>query len=276
MLAEWDAELTPDVAAGRAERGPGDKTLRGGELGADMFLINGRAHGAIPPLTVAEGEKVLIRIINAGSMSHPVHGHGHSFRLVATDGNAVPVGMEWVKDTFLIGPAERMDLEFDADNPGVWMFHCHIEHHMANGMMTLIAYEGEKPTGPAAEFWNETVAAAPGHEGHDMPAANPTPAPTATPPELASVGLPVVSTATVTMVDDRFDPVTLEVPVGTSVTWVNKGADWHSVAAYDGSFESDKVAPGTSFSFTFTRAGTFKYICKHHGLQGMIGQIIVT
>jgi plastocyanin len=81
---------------------------------------------------------------------------------------------------------------------------------------------------------------------------------------------------TISMVDDRFEPVTLEVAAGTAVTWINSGADWHSVAAYDGSFESEKLAPGESFSVTFTEPGTIKYICKHHGLQGMIGQVIVT
>ena len=74
MLGEWDSELTPDVAAGLTPRGPRDRTLRGGELGADMFLVNGRAHGAIPSIDVAEGERVLLRIINAGHMAHPIHG----------------------------------------------------------------------------------------------------------------------------------------------------------------------------------------------------------
>src|SRR6478735_9142993 len=48
MLAEWDLELTPEVATGNATAGPGDRSLRGGELGADFFLINGRMHGGIP------------------------------------------------------------------------------------------------------------------------------------------------------------------------------------------------------------------------------------
>jgi plastocyanin len=271
MLGEWDSELTPEVAAGTAPRGPRDSQLRGGELGADMFLVNGKAHGAIPPLVVAEGERVLIRIINAGHLAHPVHGHGHSFKLVATDGNPVPEGLEWVKDTFLVGPAERVDLEFKADNPGVWMFHCHIEHHMANGMMTVIAYEGEQPTGPAAEVFDTVMEeTSTGHATHG--AAAPGPAPD----EVAAQGVLPGDAATISMVDDRFEPVTLEVPVGTTVTWVNTGADWHSVAAYDGSFESEKLASGETFSHTFTDLGTVKYICKHHGLQGMIGEIVVT
>jgi FtsP/CotA-like multicopper oxidase with cupredoxin domain len=270
MLGEWDSELTPDVAAGRAERGPRDRQMRGGELGSDMFLLNGRAHRAIPPVLVREGERVLLRMINAGHMAHPIHMHGHSFRIVATDGNPVPKGMEWTKDTVLIGPAERYDLEFDANNPGVWMFHCHIEHHMANGMMTVIQYEGHQPTGPAGDV----MAVAMGHEpqSHDHDPAPPT---TPTPASTTTAGADS-SVAEVTLVDDRFEPVELTVHQGTTVTWINKGADWHSLEAYDGSFSSGKLAPGESYASTFVNPGTFQYICNHHGLQGMIGQIVVS
>jgi plastocyanin len=78
------------------------------------------------------------------------------------------------------------------------------------------------------------------------------------------------------MVDDRFEPNSLTVTVGTTVTWVNTGADWHSVAAFDGSFESAQLATGDAFSSTFTAPGTYRFICKHHGRQGMIGQVVVT
>jgi plastocyanin len=81
--------------------------------------------------------------------------------------------------------------------------------------------------------------------------------------------------ADVAMVDDRFDPSTLTVTAGTTVTWTNRGADWHSIASYDGSFESDKLGPGDAFSHTFDQPGTWQYICRHHGLQGMLGKIIV-
>ncbi len=277
ILGEWDSELTPDVAAGRAPRGPKDQQLRGGELGADMFLVNGKAHGAIPPLVVAEGERVLIRIINAGHLAHPIHGHGHSFKLVATDGNPVPAGMEWVKDTFLVGPAERVDLEFTADNPGVWMFHCHIEHHMANGMMTVIQYEGEVPTGPAAEFFNEdgVVMDESAHAGHGAaPAETPTPGPA--PDEVAAQGMLPADAVVVALVDDRFDPPWLEIPVGTTVTWVNNGADWHNVASSKAGFASDRILPGESYSFTFEEPGEYKIVCRHHGLAGMNATIIVS
>ena len=272
ILGEWDLELTPEVAAGTAERGPRDRLLRGGELGSDLFLINGRMHGAVPPIRVAEGERILLRLVHAGHLPHPFHVHGHSFRIVATDGNPVPEAAQLTKDTVLIAPGERYDLELAADNPGVWMVHCHIEHHMANGMMTLLAYDGHKPTGPAADLF---AAGGPGptdageHQGEHGPVAAPVE------PEAGSAKA-TPGAAEIAMVDDRFDPNNLTVPAGTTVTWVNRGADWHSVAAYDGGFESQKLAPGEAFSARFDRPGLYQYICKHHGLQGMLGRVTVT
>ncbi|MDQ3694069.1 MAG: multicopper oxidase domain-containing protein [Chloroflexota bacterium] len=267
ILGEWDLELTPEVAAGRAPRGPRDQMLRGGELGADLFLMNGRTHDLIPPMVVTEGERVLIRLINAGHLPHTFHTHGHSFRIIATDGNPVPAGMEWTKDTLLIGPAERYDLELVCDNPGVWMVHCHMEHHMANGMMTVLQYEGHLPTGPAAVFGSPAAAS---HHEHPT-SGTPTGQPPITPNAPAASGAVVIN-----LVDDRIDPPVVTVPRDTTVTWINRGADWHSLAAFDGSFESDRIAPGETFAHRFTQPGSVQYICKHHALQGMMGRIDVT
>ncbi|MEA2596309.1 MAG: hypothetical protein QOF01_2778 [Thermomicrobiales bacterium] len=275
ILQECDLELTPAVASGTAQRGPRDRLLRGGELGSDLFLINGHAHDAIPRVKLAEGERVLLRFINAGHLPHAVHLHGHSFTIVATDGNPVPEAAQLTKDTVLVGPAERYDLAFVGDNPGVWMLHCHMEHRMANGMMTLVQYDGAVPTGPAAAFFDPegaTGSSGTGHGSHGghggATATPPPPTPTAEPPTGA--------VAEIAMVDDRFDPNRLEIAAGTTVTWVNMGGDWHSVAAYDGSFESPKIAPGETFSVRLDAPGVYQYICKHHGLQGMIGRINVT
>lgn len=307
ILSEWDTELTPEVATGAAPRGPRDATLRGGELGTDLFLMNGRIHEAIPPIVVKEGDEVLIRLINAGTLAHPFHTHGHSFKIVATDGNPVPEAAQITKDTILVAPGERYDIAFTANNPGVWMVHCHIENHAANGMMTVIQYEGAKPTGPLAEFWETTPEAGsedqapPGHGGdepggqggHGMhhggdaapdtspqagtstptvdPMATWTPQPSATATTSASGDVIWLA-----MVDDRFNPKSITIKAGQTVTWINNGADWHSVASFDGSFESDQVASGQTFSHTFITPGIYKFICKHHARQGMIGEIIVT
>ncbi len=281
LLQEWDLQLTPDVALGNAPPGAGDRLLRGGEFGADLFLFNGHAHDGITPIKLATGERVLIRLINAGNLPHAFHTHGHSFKIVATDGNPVPLGLEWVKDTVLIGPAERYDLEFVGDNPGVWMVHCHMEPHMANGMMTFIVYDGTVPTGPAAAYFDPTTGMFDtGHE-HAMPAATTATISGATPPAApaapsATAAAPAGNSVTIAMVDDRFEPNQITVPAGTTVVWVNKGRDWHSVAAFDGSFESGRVGPGETFSARLDKPGVYQYLCKHHVLQGMTGQITVT
>ena len=280
ILGEWDSELTPEVAAGAAPRGPRDAQLRGGELGADMFLINGRVHGAIPPIEVAEGERVLLRLINAGHLAHPIHIHGHSFTIVATDGNLVPEAARWTKDTVLVGPAERVDLELITTNPGVWMVHCHIEHHMANGMMTVLRYDGHEPSGPAS--LDDIMAESTGsHVGHDTAPADATPAPDAE-TEREPDGTPAAqdfageNEVVVRLIDDRFDPVWLEVEIGTTVTWVNEGADWHNVASSKAGFASDRILPGDRYSFTFEELGEYKIVCRHHGLAGMNATVVVT
>jgi FtsP/CotA-like multicopper oxidase with cupredoxin domain len=267
LLAEWDAELTPAVASGLEPRGPRDKLLRGGELGADLFLINGKMHGSIPPLRVAEGERMLIRLIHTGAIPHPIHTHGHSFKIVATDGNPVPELARLTKDTVLIGPSERYDLEILADNPGVWMVHCHIEHHMANGMMTTIWYDGYQPTGPAASSMAAEALLAPRSDSHQHGETTAEPTPTALPTTGDGVEI--------AMLDDRFDPSTATVPNGAIVDWVNKGANWHSIASFDGSFASGRIEPGERYSYQFTEPGSYQYICKHHGMQGMLGSVIV-
>ena len=71
-------------------------------------------------------------------MAHPMHLHGHHFQIVALDG--VPLGGA-LRDTILVMPEATVDLIFDADNPGRWLFHCHNLMHMATGMMTEVAYD---------------------------------------------------------------------------------------------------------------------------------------
>lgn len=104
------------------------------------FTINGKMDGDIPPLKVKKDGKYLIRLINAGSDVHSIHTHGHHFKVVATDGRINPNPQ--VKDTISIGPGERYDLEFVADNPGAWPLHCHMGPHATHGMHTFIVYPG--------------------------------------------------------------------------------------------------------------------------------------
>ena len=79
--------------------------------------------------------------------------------------------------------------------------------------------------------------------------------------------------AAVSIVDFAFDPAAVEIPVGATVTWTNTGAAPHTATASDGTFDSGELAPGATFSHTFTAAGTFPYVCQIH--PQMTGTITV-
>ncbi|MCL6617137.1 MAG: multicopper oxidase family protein [Anoxybacillus ayderensis] len=109
----------------------------------DIFTINGKSGQAIEPLKVKKGEKVRLRLINAGYMSHKLHLHGHSFKIVATDGQPLN-DPQRIKDELLnIAPGERYDIEFIADNPGEWLLECHGDMKGTDGMKVNIQYEGQ-------------------------------------------------------------------------------------------------------------------------------------
>ena len=114
-----------------------------GELGG-FFVINGKAFPSTEPIEAKLGERVRIRLVNLGEMVHPMHSHGFATKIVGTDGHPVPEAAQLLKDTVTIGPGERYDLEFVADNPGAWVYHCHILSHVQNkgvepgGMISVI------------------------------------------------------------------------------------------------------------------------------------------
>jgi len=80
------------------------------------------------------------------------------------------------------------------------------------------------------------------------------------------------------MGEHYFAPSTLTIPVGTTVMWRMLGQQEHDVWALDaaGSFHSPTMGPGSTYTYTFTKAGTFKYTCVPHGGDGMYGEVIVT
>lgn len=110
----------------------------------DGFTINGRSFPFTEPIDIKEGERVMIRFINAGYQSHFIHSHSHKFKVVARSG--YPVNEPQKIDTVEIGAGNRLDIILFADNPGVWPIHCHRLDHIANdhiypgGMMTFIRY----------------------------------------------------------------------------------------------------------------------------------------
>lgn len=92
-----------------------------------------------PLLYLKKGEHVILHMINETDFVHPMHLHGHFFRVLAVNSVATP-HREW-RDTVIMGPRQSIDVAFVADNPGQWMYHCHILDHAAGGMMGTIAVE---------------------------------------------------------------------------------------------------------------------------------------
>jgi FtsP/CotA-like multicopper oxidase with cupredoxin domain len=115
-------------------------TVRGG-VPRFEYTVNGRAFPAIPTMVVREGDVVRMTIVNRGRVTHPWHLHGHRVLVLARDGHAVTGSPLWM-DTFDVRPGEVWQVAFRADNPGVWMNHCHNLSHAAQGMLLHLAYEG--------------------------------------------------------------------------------------------------------------------------------------
>jgi len=81
-----------------------------------------------------QGDRVRIRMGNLTMTNHPIHLHGHSFEVAGTDGGWIPDGSRWPEVTVDIGVGQMRAIEFIADAPGDWAFHCHKSHHTMNAM----------------------------------------------------------------------------------------------------------------------------------------------
>ena len=103
--------------------------------------INGRVFPDAPMFMVREGELVKMTLANRGFEDHPMHLHGHHIQVLSRNGKAV-TGSPWIADTLNVAPGERYEVAFEADNPGIWMDHCHNLDHAAVGMSAHVAYEG--------------------------------------------------------------------------------------------------------------------------------------
>jgi len=111
----------------------------GGSMAKYIWTINGTVYPNHDSLDVKEGERVEIVFRNETGMAHPMHLHGHDFQVTEIDGQKVTGA---VRDTLLVPPQSTMKAIFDANNPGVWAFHCHILYHAAVGMFTVLKYDG--------------------------------------------------------------------------------------------------------------------------------------
>jgi FtsP/CotA-like multicopper oxidase with cupredoxin domain len=98
--------------------------------------INGQSFDMTRPgalrFLIREGQRVRVTFANTTAMYHPMHIHGHTFQVNRTGPR---------KDTVIVLPGQQVACDFDADNPGQWMTHCHnLYHAPESGMMALLGY----------------------------------------------------------------------------------------------------------------------------------------
>ncbi|WP_298800352.1 multicopper oxidase family protein [uncultured Pseudonocardia sp.] len=116
---------SPDVVADMKLAGPGN---------GYTWTINDQTYDPNRGVPVHEGQRVRLRFINTTTMFHPMHLHGHTFQI------HTPNGPGPRKDTAIVRPSQTLEVDFDADNPGQWLTHCHNIYHGEAGMMTVISY----------------------------------------------------------------------------------------------------------------------------------------
>lgn len=132
LLDEWDTAMADTGVPGHPRR----------NADYDMFTINGRSFPETETTTIALGEVVRVRFINAGAQAHSMHLHGHEFLVTHKDGQ--PLAEPALMDTVAVAPGERVDIVFVANNPGDWPLHCHTAAHVTN--------RGRYPGGMMAHF----------------------------------------------------------------------------------------------------------------------------
>jgi FtsP/CotA-like multicopper oxidase with cupredoxin domain len=106
-----------------------------GPVNGYTWPVNGKLYD--PPkdgVPVRPNQRVRMRFINESMMFHPFHLHGHTFQVMATN---VPKAR---KDTVLVAPKQTVDVDFDTNNPGRWISHCHNTYHLEAGMAFFVEY----------------------------------------------------------------------------------------------------------------------------------------
>ncbi len=109
----------------------------GGNMLRYVWMINNKPLSAADKIMIEKGENVRFVFHNTTMMSHPMHLHGHFFRVINNQGAYAPL-----KHTVNVAPMETTIIEFAATEDKDWFFHCHLLYHMMSGMARIIGYEG--------------------------------------------------------------------------------------------------------------------------------------
>ncbi|QQR98269.1 MAG: multicopper oxidase domain-containing protein [Sphingobacteriales bacterium] len=111
-----------------------------GNMNRYVWSLDNKVVSEVDKILIKKGENVRIVLYNGSMMRHPMHLHGHDFRLLNGQGENAPL-----KNVVDIMPMETDTLEFNANAEGDWFFHCHILYHMMSGMGRVFSYENQAP-----------------------------------------------------------------------------------------------------------------------------------
>lgn len=129
----FDQDVTVQLQEWTVKQGYTFSSMSMEGLLPNFFTINGKAYPSTETVNAKVGEKIRFRFIGSNNaFIHPIHIHGGPFKVVATDGNPVPVVAQIEKDTINVAPGERYDVIWTAREKGKWLLHCHIAHHATN------------------------------------------------------------------------------------------------------------------------------------------------
>jgi FtsP/CotA-like multicopper oxidase with cupredoxin domain len=138
-----------------------------GDMNRYIWSFDGKTIAQEPYVMIKRGEIIELELVNDTMMHHPIHLHGHFFRLLMGNGRYSPL-----KHTVDVPPMSRRTVEFEANEAKDWMFHCHILYHMMSGMARVFRYEDEATPKPQhatkPEDHSLQHAAGLGEHSHDM------------------------------------------------------------------------------------------------------------
>jgi len=109
-----------------------------------LWTINGEVYPRVPTFIVKEGDRVKTTFVNKSLTEHPMHLHGHHMTVLKKNNEKVKT--PWLTDTLNVMPGESYEVAFIADNPGMWMDHCHNLDHAATGMILHLMYDHVRPS----------------------------------------------------------------------------------------------------------------------------------
>ncbi|CAD5108086.1 multicopper oxidase family protein [Zestomonas carbonaria] len=125
---EWAATLVDNIAQGGS--------YKYWQINGQAWDINDKTCTDRPIATLKLGGHYIFELRNMAQYQHPIHLHGMAFKVLGSDRKDI---VPYFTDTYLLGKNETARIALVADNPGVWMFHCHVIDHMETGLMAAIA-----------------------------------------------------------------------------------------------------------------------------------------